>query len=383
MNRLFLMTACAFAVAAPALADDAKTNPGHSGAYEMPRPATMMPGAPSTAHPPGEHKMPGAMTTTGDIQSTYKDIQATMGSVPNFFKAMPESVLPGAWEVMKNVELSDNTAIPRKYKELIGLAVAGQIPCNYCSYFHQEAARANGATDQEIKEAVALSASARLWSTVFAGAQVTDDSFRAEVDKMAANMQKNVAKGPREMQRMQDTKITDSASAMRDIEQVFGFVPAFIKHVPQEALPGLWRQVKMLDLSQNTAIPAKYKDLLNIAVDANIGCKNCLVLDSAMAKVDNVSQREIDEAVLVAGIVRQWSTVLNGLQVDPAQFRRDVDKTMAWGRSKMVRPAGPGAEQVPKAMPKAKSKVKKDVDKAKETEKEVEKDKAPEADKPK
>lgn len=351
MNRLSFMTACALAVAAPALAADPKANPSGSSTYGAPAPVdAMRPGGPVTAHPPGG-KMHAAAMPTGDVQSTYKDIEATLGSVPNFFKAMPDAALPGAWEVMKNLQMGANTAIPPKYKELIGLAVAGQVPCRYCTYFHQEAARANGATDEEIKEAVALSASSRLWSTVFSGAQLADDSFRADVDKMAANLQKNVAKGAREMTRMQEVKITDAASAMHDMEQMFGFVPGFIKHVPEEALPGLWRQVKSLDLSQTSAIPAKYKDLVNIAVDANIPCKNCLVLDSTLAmRVDNVTQREIDEAVAMAGIVRQWSTVLNGLQVDEAQFRRDVDRTMAFARSKMARPAGPGMAPAPKPM---------------------------------
>ncbi len=34
----------------------------------------------------------------------------------------------------------------------IALAVASQIPCDYCVYFHTQAAEANGATDEEIPE---------------------------------------------------------------------------------------------------------------------------------------------------------------------------------------------------------------------------------------
>ena len=41
----------------------------------------------------------------------------------------------------------------RKTKQLIGLAVAAQIPCAYCVYAHTKFAKAAGATDAQIKEA--------------------------------------------------------------------------------------------------------------------------------------------------------------------------------------------------------------------------------------
>ena len=43
-----------------------------------------------------------------------------------------------------------------KYKELIGLAVSGATRCRYCCYFHTEAARLFGATDEEITEAALI-----------------------------------------------------------------------------------------------------------------------------------------------------------------------------------------------------------------------------------
>ncbi len=50
----------------------------------------------------------------------------------------------------------------------MGLAVASQIPCQCCIYFHTEAAKLNGASDEEIKEEVAL-AIVRHWSTMLDG----------------------------------------------------------------------------------------------------------------------------------------------------------------------------------------------------------------------
>jgi AhpD family alkylhydroperoxidase len=45
-----------------------------------------------------------------------------------------------------------------KEKELIGRAVAAQIPCSDCIYFHTAAAKLNGATDTEFREALAMAA---------------------------------------------------------------------------------------------------------------------------------------------------------------------------------------------------------------------------------
>jgi AhpD family alkylhydroperoxidase len=117
-----------------------------------------------------------------DAQTTYRDIEATLGSVPTFFKLFPEEGIGGAWSEFKTVQLNPKTALSGKEKELIGLAVAAQIPCTYCIYFHTEAAKLNGATDAEIREAVAMAAITRHWSTILNGMQADPAAFRQETD---------------------------------------------------------------------------------------------------------------------------------------------------------------------------------------------------------
>jgi len=58
-------------------------------------------------------------------------------------------------------------AIPVKYKELIGIAVALTTQCPYCIEIHSAGARKAGATETEIAEAAMVAASLR------AGAAVT------------------------------------------------------------------------------------------------------------------------------------------------------------------------------------------------------------------
>ncbi|MGE0723124.1 MAG: carboxymuconolactone decarboxylase family protein [Alphaproteobacteria bacterium] len=124
----------------------------------------------------------GMTAQSGPANETYADIQATLGSVPGMFTAFPEVGIAGAWAEFKSVQLNPKTELSGKVKELIGLAVAAQVPCTYCVYFHTAAARLNGATDGEIKEAIAMAAITRHWSTVLNGANVDFATFKSETD---------------------------------------------------------------------------------------------------------------------------------------------------------------------------------------------------------
>ncbi|RWM05513.1 MAG: carboxymuconolactone decarboxylase family protein [Mesorhizobium sp.] len=118
--------------------------------------------------------------------AAYKDIQATLGTVPDMFKTLPDVAVAGAWAEIKGVQLNPNTALNGKTKELMGLAVASQIPCQYCIYFHTLAAKANGASDEEIKEAIAMAAIVRHWSTILNGSQVDLATFKKQTDDLFA-----------------------------------------------------------------------------------------------------------------------------------------------------------------------------------------------------
>ena len=288
--------------------------------------------------------------TTSEVQATYKDIEATLGFVPGFLKAFPEAALPGAWEDMKNLQMNPNTAIPNKYKELIGLGVAAQIPCHYCVYFHTETARANGATDAELKEAVVQAAQTRRWSTFISGLQYSEDAFKADVDKMVGYAKTHMPQ-PGEMTQPR-APVTTVQEAWRDIEQMYGFVPGFFKALPDEVAVAQWKELLAIDMNPNGAIPSKYRDLISLGVSAQIPCKSCVYFDtSTVTKLDGASEREVHEALAMAATVRHWSTFLNGMQQDEAQFRRDTDKVLSMAKAKMARPAGPMERKTPKPSP--------------------------------
>ena len=78
----------------------------------------------------GKTPPPRPMTVT-DAASAREDIKQYFGLVPEFIAAYPPEALPGAWTEMKSLEIAES-ALPSKYKSLISLAVASQIPCRYC-----------------------------------------------------------------------------------------------------------------------------------------------------------------------------------------------------------------------------------------------------------
>jgi AhpD family alkylhydroperoxidase len=270
------------------------------------------------------------------VSATRADIQKTLGFVPRFFDGFAGAALPGMWDEMKGLQLNPGTALSGETKELIGLAVAAQVPCQYCIYAHTRFAELNGADAQERAEAVAIGAQERHASAYFYGSQLDTGAFRAELAKIIANAKsKKTAQKP--------MTVTDAASAKADIAQTLGFVPEFLRVVPDAALPGAWRELKELKLDPNTRLPAKTKALISLAVASQVPSTACVIAETEFAKLAGATEREIAEAVGMAALTRNMSTVLNGAQTDMRAFNADVDKLVA-GVKKAAAKAKPRGE---------------------------------------
>jgi AhpD family alkylhydroperoxidase len=109
-------------------------------------------------------------------------VSAFAQDAPPFLKAIePQAAVNSAWQEWMAV-FNPNGALDAKTKELIGLAVAAQIPCQYCVYGHTVGARHAGATDEQIKEAIAASALVRKMSTELNGNQYDMAEFKKQID---------------------------------------------------------------------------------------------------------------------------------------------------------------------------------------------------------
>ncbi len=274
----------------------------------------------------------GATTATAATETPAKspaakaraDIKKTFGFVPNFLEMTPDAALPGAWAEFKGFQMNPDTALTPKHKELIGLAVAAQVPCEYCIYAHTNFAKAQGATEREVGEAVAIASSTLRWSTVLNGIQTDETKFRQEVAGWVEHAKKAAAQPPAAKARGQ--AVTDAVAARKEIEQAFGSVPEFIRRYPDQALVGAWMELRDVDFNPDSALSPKEKDLISLAVASQISCRFCIIVDTEFAKLDGATEQEINEAIAMSAITRHWSTMLNGLQVSESQFEKDVDR---------------------------------------------------------
>jgi len=90
-------------------------------------------------------------------------------------QTLPDQALKPLWDTYQAV-LNPTGALDGKTKQLIALGVSAQIPCAYCVYATTKAAKAAGATDAQIKEAIATAALVRFNSTMLNGSDGGRDS---------------------------------------------------------------------------------------------------------------------------------------------------------------------------------------------------------------
>ncbi|MGZ3790465.1 MAG: carboxymuconolactone decarboxylase family protein [Bacteriovorax sp.] len=288
------------------------------------------------------------MTSTNpELQATYNDIQKTFGFVPSFLKAYPENGLTAAWQEMKSIQLNSNTVLSGRVKELIGLGIAAQIPCKYCVYFHTEAAKLNGASEGEIKEAIAMAAETRHWSTFLNGLQYSEADMQRETDQIMAFIKKGMSSTPTTMtseemaaKKAQEIEVTNPQTAYQDIEKTLGSVPGFLKMYPEEGIVGAWKLMKTVHLNPETELSAKAKELIGLGVSAQLPCKLCTYFHTEAAKVNGASTEEIRETIAMASITRFWSTVINGSQINEDVFKREVRQIMKNVKSQEAKRVG-------------------------------------------
>lgn len=109
-----------------------------------------------------------------------KEIEGVFGQVPTMFKSIPDRSLELEWKLFKAVQL-DESPIPNKYRELIGIGISATTKCKYCAFFHTEVAKLFGATDEEVEDAVHFAKATSGWSSYINGLQLDFEEFKKEI----------------------------------------------------------------------------------------------------------------------------------------------------------------------------------------------------------
>jgi len=124
-----------------------------------------------------------------EYEDIFKDIEETFGIVPGFMKALPQEVLIHDWPLWKKYSL-EQSAIPGKYRELGGLAVAANIKCPYCQLMHTAMAQFHGATQEELAEEYFLASLTARWSAMIHAQNYDWDTFAKEAEQIGEGLQK-------------------------------------------------------------------------------------------------------------------------------------------------------------------------------------------------
>jgi AhpD family alkylhydroperoxidase len=78
--------------------------------------------------------------------------------------------------------------------------------------------------------------------------------------------------------------------------------------------------------SEDAALDEKTRQLVSLAVAAQIPCAYCVHAHKRRAQAAGATDAEIRESVAAAAMVRHWSTVLNGMDYDLDAFKVEYDE---------------------------------------------------------
>ena len=109
-----------------------------------------------------------------------------------------------------------------------------------------------------------------------------------------------------------------------EIEEYLGRVPSWIDALPDPAADHSWGIVRDLQLEE-TELEGREKALVAVGAAAAMQCPYCVHFHREEAKLEEVTEDELAEAIGVASGVRYFSTVLHGAEVDREAFVSETE----------------------------------------------------------
>lgn len=145
----------------------------------------------------------------------------------------------------------------------------------------------------------------------------------------------------------------ERAAIARDIKENLGFFPDFLERIPDPHLASMWQGMRDLQLRAGV-VPAKYQQLIMLAVATYAKCKYCTDLHTEVARAFGASDREIIEVALLTAQTASLGNYLGGTQYDLATFNKDVRAICQVLGGGNVRPRDPiSNSSLPLPLPRA------------------------------
>ncbi len=115
------------------------------------------------------------------------------------------------------------------------------------------------------------------------------------------------------------------SETLKDIEKTMGIVPGFMKALPEEALIHDWVLWKKYSW-EKSEIPEKYRELMGLAVAANIKCPYCQVMHTALAKYHGATDEELREIYHLASLTSRWSAMIHAQSYEWEKFQKEAEQ---------------------------------------------------------
>lgn len=112
---------------------------------------------------------------------------------------------------------------------------------------------------------------------------------------------------------------------LEDIKNTLGIVPEFMQALPKEVLINDWALEKKYTFGE-TKIPGKYKEMIGLAVAANIKCPYCQLFHKESAKLKGATDEELAEVAYLASFTARWSAMIHTQNYDYGKFKKEVEQ---------------------------------------------------------
>lgn len=123
-----------------------------------------------------------------------------------------------------------------------------------------------------------------------------------------------------------------SDTAREEMEQALGTVPSFMEAVAEPAADHSWGILRDLEFSE-TELSQREKELVGLGAAVAMQCQYCIHFHTEAAKLEDVSETELTEAVNLAANTRYFSSILHGSQADYDDFVDETSEIVDYIRS--------------------------------------------------
>jgi AhpD family alkylhydroperoxidase len=122
--------------------------------------------------------------------------------------------------------------------------------------------------------------------------------------------------------------MSEYEETLADIRANMGLVLDQFKAIPSDAVPGEWDLMKKYAFSESK-IPAKYREMIGLAIAASIKCPYCVHFHTRAAKMNGATDEELKELALLTRFTTGWSSILHAADIDLDDFKKQFAQVEA------------------------------------------------------